>query len=185
MKKTIYLLAFIFMTVIVFSCAKKLDNNTKLRSSLTGQLKVQGGWTVRVTFKAGHDAGALCMVPYQGDFMATLGNWVHIPCVGSGTNCTWTVGYTTNVSYDSVEYNTTYAATATLSEYDKRSEAEFVMPARSLLMQDSTTATSIGVSESDIGIWINVSEQTWNRIDSTHYGLDNGIEFDTIPKYLP
>ena len=185
MKKSVYLVAVIIMTIVVYSCAKKQDNYSTADASQTGQLKTQRGWTINVSFKAGHNAGALCMVPYLGDAVIA-GAWRHIPCVGSGTNCDWTIGFSTNATYGTIKYNSIYSAIAILSEYDGRGEEEFVMPARSLLMQDTTSATSIGVSESDKGLlWINVSEQTWERIDSTHYQLATGIEFDTIPLYLP
>ncbi len=185
MKKSIYLVAVIIMTIVVYSCAKKQDNYSTTDASQTGQLKTQRGVFFELTFKAGHDAGALCAVPYLGDAFLT-GAWRHIPCVGDGTNCEWTFGFSTNAtSFGTIKYKTIYSAIAVLSEHDGRGEEEFVMPARSLLMQDTTSATSIGVSESDKGLWVNVSEQTWERIDSTHYRLATGFEFDTIPLYLP
>ncbi len=183
MKKVIYLVAVIFMTIIVISCAKKQENKTT-NTSPTAQLKKPGG-SIELSFRAGHDAGALCTLPYQGDFMPVTGSWIHIPCIGNGSNCGWVIKITTNVFYGSVVYNTTYPVIVLLPEGEGMSETEFEMPARSLLMQDSTSATSIGVSETDSGVWINLAEQVWERIDSTHYRLSIGIEFDTIPEYLP
>jgi hypothetical protein len=109
---------------------------------------------------------------------------IHIPCIGRGENCNWGVSITLNVSADSVERNILYPVIVTLPEDEGRSEMSLPMPARSFLMQDSISATAIGVSDLDTGTWLNMPDQTWTRIDSTHYSLTTGIEFDTIPEYL-
>ncbi len=186
MKKSIYYISILLIPFMIFSCEKKGDNCTTPNLNEINQFKsIGGGFSIQVTFRAGHNGpDPQCLVPYLGDIMVTQGNYKHIPCVGKGTNCEWTIGLNIQSTYSSAEYNTTYATIVTLSDDEARSESQLVMPARSLLMQDSTSATSIGVSESDIGIWINLPEQTWERIDSTHYSLSYGIEFDSIPDYL-
>ena len=55
------------------------------------------------------------------------------------------------------------------------------MPSKNFIMQDSTTAIETSINESEDGFFINMPNQAWLKIDSTHFLLPLGIEFDTIP----
>ena len=185
MKKVFYLAVIIFITVSVFSCTKVQENYATSKFPQPSFLKDEpgGGISISLEFKAGHDGvDTDCIFPYVGDVFFN-GAYHHVPCVGKGDNCTWTISISFDALPDPVILDTLYSGIVILSE--GKSEKNLPMPARSFLMEkDLTSGTAIGVSVSDTGTWINMPEQSWVRIDSTHYSLSTGCEFDTIPEYI-
>jgi len=187
MKNVFYLTVLIFITASLFSCTKVQESYKNSKVQQTSLLKVAPGVhiSVSVTFKAGHDGpGSLCYFPYLGDWVSpATSTYQHVPCVGSGENCTWTIGISTAIGPGSITLDSLYSATVTLLE--SRSETSIQMPARSFLMnEDFTTGTAIDVDSNDEGYWINLPAQSWTRIDSIHYTLSTGYEVSTSPDYL-
>jgi hypothetical protein len=134
------------------------------------------GLNLSVTFSCGHAAGSSCVVPNVGDVVVgicpTCG-WQHIPCVGSGSNCTWTVGWTSvglSSSDSTVETNVNYDFDMAIPiGYGERT---FVMPARSIYM-------------SSLHLYINCPEQS---SDLTQRGSEwifplHNVTFSESPLY--
>lgn len=185
MKKLMFCL-FVAILTFTISCSKERNTGLSKESPFSDYDLKKDGWisvNVSVSFKAGHDAGELCQIPFVGDlYDPSTYSWFHMPCWGEGENCTWTIGIQIgSTGNPPVSYDTIYPVIATFPY--GICDSILLMPARSFFISDSASATAINVSALDDGDWINVPAQTLNRIDSIHYAFSYGAKISQSPDF--
>jgi len=166
MKKLFYLCIAISVIFTFTNCSKDHKINTEPSSNYSDTFKEGIKFGLSVSFKSGHESGALCYVPYQGDIWDAVSmSYFHFPCIGRGDDCTWSIA----IGRGALEGPSEEPVVATFKETIGLDTLH--MPALSFLFTDSITATAIGVDENDVGTWINMPSQTWIKIDSINYLL--------------
>ena len=207
--KTLLSMLFIFSLLLITSCSKddyptKTVVPGKVNTSLKAEEKCPPGCIcVTLGFKAGHAGpGPSCFFPNYGDvkvqgFNPAMWEWVHVPCAYTGSYCDWTLqvviplfknGSTSNedLFLGKLELGKTYEATVVLTQDMGINEKTFPMPSRSCLMKGDV---GVSVSTAEPGVYANLQEQIWERIQDAdngnpQYRLTRGIEFNKKPYYL-
>ncbi|OJV50468.1 MAG: hypothetical protein BGO31_13970 [Bacteroidetes bacterium 43-16] len=134
MKKCFIPFSIAFVTIFT-ACDKQeqiIDKTTTTTSTNDSNVRAKG-IGVKLQFKAGH-AASQCHG--QGAcFNYTPGYWpnyVHIPCQGNGTDCSW-----------EIEVGTGYGTSSTVSEIAGYAEETFLMPSRSLFIPEASVYVNI------------------------------------------